>query len=186
MLLRRVVTDPTIRLTNSQLENLISFKWSAKGKLERPKKSSLKGKNKDETRVLKVAEWSKCILLADPCPPVIPEGFDLYYEEGDELEDYHYNDIEIPAVLLENQDYNDIEVRGRSESMDSNVVDGHPYATVLSSTATFDSMDSNDVEDHPYATIGLPLPMQLSGSFDSKESNDVNDHPYATIGLPLP
>ena len=184
MLLRRVVTDPTIRLTNSQLEKLISFKWSAKGKLERPKKSTLKGKNKDETQVLKVAEWAKCIQLADPCPPVIPEGFDLYYEEGDELEDYHYNDIELPTVLLENQDYNDIDLRGRIDSMDSNVVDGHPYATVASAHASFDSMDSNDVDDHPYATIGLTLP--LTSSFDSKDSNDADDHPYATIGLPLP
>ena len=87
----------------------------AKAKLDCPKKSTLKGQNIKETQVLKVPEWAKCIQLLDPCPPVIPIGFDLYYyEEGDKLEDYYYNDIiEIPAVLLESQDYNDIELRGR-------------------------------------------------------------------------
>ena len=76
------------RLTNASLEKLIRWKWSARPKSERDSLKQLKGKNKQETRNLKVSEWQKWRLRDDPFPPLIPTDFQ-YYDDGvlDEEED---------------------------------------------------------------------------------------------------
>ena len=52
----------------------------------RPSKSELKGNNKTHTRLLKVSEWNRMKDREDPCPPIIPPDFNLYYAAGDEFD----------------------------------------------------------------------------------------------------
>ena len=47
------------RKTNAALETLIRWKWSARPKIDRDSLKQLKGKNKEETRNLKLSEWQK-------------------------------------------------------------------------------------------------------------------------------
>ena len=48
----------------------------------------------------------------DPCPPIVPTDFNLYYAEGDEF-DPEVNDVEHPMFL------NGFPSSGRFDSMDS-------------------------------------------------------------------
>ena len=74
------------RLTNATLQKLICWKWSAQPKHERNSLKQLKGKNKIETRNLKLSEWQKWRLRDDLFPSLIPVDFQ-YYDDGDANEE---------------------------------------------------------------------------------------------------
>ena len=88
------------RLTNATLQKLICWKWSAQPKHDRDNLKVLKGKNKIETRNLKLSEWQKWRLRDDPFPPLIPSDFQ-YYDDGvlDEEEDgQEQNGVEFKRI----------------------------------------------------------------------------------------
>jgi len=115
--------NPNMKLTNKQLETLIRWKWSILPKKDRPSPSTLKGPTKEITRNLKLSEWAKWETKIDPCPPLIPKGFELYDVEGDDKDDglEQLTDLKFPLAFPK------IDSSGSFDSLDSNEDDVNSY-----------------------------------------------------------